>query len=173
MILEAVRLLAAWLGNGTYGIAAKLAALPKDGSDSTPSGTLSITEETTGAAASVDQYPAAWSCVVAAQPVESLDGQAATYTHDADVPLLLRLCRTDSNAAAAARDLYYTLRATVQSIEALFNDANTGAVAARTRNSVQAYAIVALGQARTRDEPQDNVVTGALAVTLRCRDLVA
>jgi hypothetical protein len=172
-MLDVLRMVTDWLGNATYGVDAKLTALDYDGSDVKPTGTLTIGDETRNALVAVGDYPGAFGIAVHVQPMDTLDGQSSTYTHDYDVPLLLRLCRTSSDAAAATRDLLYTLRATVQSIEALFNDTSTGAVAARTRNQVQASVIVSMGRALTRDQKQDNQVTGAIEVTIRARDLIA
>lgn len=173
MILDCLRAVTDWLGNATHGVDAKLTALDFDGADTKPSGTLAIADETRNAFAAVGQYPADWSIVVAAQPVSSLDGQSATYTHDADVPLLIRLQRKDSNAAAATRDLLYTLRAAMQTLERLFDPTIAAAESARLRNQVQLQVIVSLGQALTREQLEDNKVTAAIAVTIRCRDLIA
>lgn len=172
-MLDVLRMVTDWLGDGTHGVAAKLAALDFDGSDTAPTGTLVIGDETRNAKAALSQYPGDFSIAVQLQPVETLDGQSATYTHDYDVPLLLRLSRKDSNAANATRDLLYCLRATVQSIEALFNDTIAAAVSARTRNGVHAGVIVSMGQALTREQREDNLVTAALQVTIRARDTLA
>lgn len=172
-MLEVARMVSGWLGDATYGVAAKLAAASFDGSDTAPTGTLVIGDETQNAKASLGQYPGDWSIAVQLQPMDTLDGEAATYTHEYNVPLLLRFSRKDSNAANATRDLLYTLRATVQSIEALFNASIAAATTARLRNNVQASVIVSMGQALTREQREDNLVTAALSVTIRARDLVA
>lgn len=173
MILEATRAVTDWLDDATYGLQARLTALDFDGSDTAPSGTLTIADETRDAQAALGRFPALPACTVSAQPVESLDGQAATYTHDADIPLLIRLARKDSAVEDATRDLYYTLRAAMATLEALFDDRVVDHSARRIRNGVQLQHIVAMGGARTREELQDTDVTAAIAVTIRCRDLNA
>jgi hypothetical protein len=173
-MLTVLRMVTDWLGDATHGVNAKLTALDFDGADVKPTGTLVIGDETRNERAGAGQYPADdFAIMVQLQPVETLDGQSATYTHDYDVPLLVRVVRKDSDASAATRDLLYTLRATVQSIEALFNETIPAAVAARQRNSVFASVIMTMGQALTREQREDNQVTAAIAVTIRARDLIA
>lgn len=173
MMLDVLRMVTDWLGHATYGVAAQLSALDYDGSDTTPVGTLQIVDESRDEGAAIGQYPSAWSLIVALQPVDQLVGQSAQYTHEADVPVLIRVKREDSNPAHAIRDLLYTLRATTRSIEALFTDSNATGVAARTRNQVQALFYTALGQALTREQRDDHTVTAAIAVTIRARDLLS
>jgi hypothetical protein len=172
-MLDVLRATTDWLGDATHGVDAKLTALDFDGTDFKPTGTLAVGDETRNAKAANGQYPGDFGLMVQVQPMDTLDGQSATYTHDYDVPLLLRLCRVDADAAAATRDLMYTLRATVQSVEALFNDTIAASVTARTRNGVQLQHIVSMGQALTREQREDNTVTAAIAVTIRARDTLA
>jgi hypothetical protein len=173
-MLDVLRATTDWLGNATHGVDAKLTALDYDESDIKPTGTLTIGDETRNAKAGAGEYPSdTFSCLVQLQPIESLVGQSATHTHDYDVPLLIRLLRADVDAAAATRDLLYTLRATMQSIDALFNESIAAAVAARTRNQVQAYALMSLSGALTREQRDDNKVTAAIQATIRARDLLA
>jgi predicted component of type VI protein secretion system len=61
----------------------------------------------------------------------------------------------------------------MQSIDALFNESIAAAVAARTRNQVQAYALMSLSGALTREQRDDNKVTAAIQATIRARDLLA
>lgn len=173
-MLDVLRMVTDWLGDGTHGIAAKLAALDYDGSDTAVSGTLTIGDETRNAKAAVGSYPSeTFGCLVQLQPVERFEGEAATHTHDYDVPLLVRFCRTNVDAAAATRDLLYTLRATLQSLDALFTESIAAAVTARTRNGVQAYALLSVGGALTREERADDKVTAAISLTIRARDTLA
>jgi hypothetical protein len=173
-MLDVLRATTDWLGNATHGVDAKLTALDYDESDIKPTGTLTIGDETRNAKAGAGEYPSdTFGILVQVQQIETLDGQSATYTHEYDVPLLIRICRTDDNAAAATRDLLYTLRATVQTVEALFNESIAAAVTARTRNGVHLMFIVSMGQALTREQREDNKVTAAIAVTIRARDTLA
>lgn len=172
-MLDVLRATTDWLGNATYGVDAKLTALDYDAGDSKPTGTLVIGDETRNAKVGQGQYPGDFGLMLQLQPLSSLDGQSATYTHDYDVPLLLRLCRLDSDAAAATRDCLYFLRATVQSVEALFNPSIAAAVSACTRNGVHLSHIVSIGGALTREQREDNKVTAAIEVTIRARDTLA
>jgi hypothetical protein len=163
-----------WLGDGTHGIAAKLAALDYDGSDTAVSGTLTIGDETRNAKAAIGSYPSeTFGCLVQLNPAEQFIGQSSTHTHDYDVPILVRFIRESSDAAAATRDLLYTLRATMQTVDALFDESIAAAVTARTRNQVQAHALLSISGALTREQREDNKVTAAISLTIRARDLLA
>ena len=173
-MLDVLRAVTDWFGNATHGIAGKLAALDYDGSDVAPTGTLTIGDETRNAKAAIGSYPSeTFGCLVQLNPAEQFIGQSATHTHDYDVPLLVRFIREDVDAAAATRDLLYTLRATLQSIDALFDDSIAAAVTARTRNQVQLYSLLSVGGALTREQRDDNKVTAAISLTIRARDLLA
>ena len=173
-MLDVLRMVTDWFGVATYGIDGRLTALDYDGSDTKPSGTLTIGDETRNAKAGAGQYPSeTFGCLVQLQPVELFTGQSATHTHDYNVPLLVRFIRANSDAAAATRDLLYTVRATLQSIDALFDDSIAAAVTARTRNQVQAYALESVSGALTREQRDDNKVTAAVSLTSRARDLLA
>lgn len=173
MILDVVRAVADWLADGTHGVAAKLAALDYDGSDTAPSGTLSIIDETRSDDAAIDRPPTAPFLKVVAGEVRSLDGQAAAYTHDADVPLEITIQRSGTSPSALVRDLYYTVRATLQSVEALFDPAIPAAVTACTRNGVQLQVIVTLSAARVSPALEDQTGSAAVYLTVRCRDTLA
>ena len=172
MILDTVRAVADWLSDGTYGINAALAALDLDGADTAPAGTYAIIDETRDDDATIGRDGTRPFVRVAAGEVRSLDGQAATYTHDADVPLELLICRATTSPAATVRDLYYTVRATCQVLERLFGT-SAAAVAARTRNQVQLSHIENLSTAQVRVELGDTPATAAVMVTIRVRDLIA
>jgi len=164
MILEAVRAMSDALGNGSTGVAARLSSLTYDGSDTAPAGPT-IIDETQSDDAALNRGDAPYIRVIA-NDVRSLIGQAAQYIHEAEVPLELTIVRAATSPAAVVRDLYYTLRATLQCIDAAF-------AAAVTRNNVQVYVITDLSAAQVRPSLEDNTGTVTLLVTLRCRDLLA
>jgi len=173
MILEVVRAVADWLEDATYGVDAKLAALTLDGGDSLPSGVLTVYDETRDDDAAIDRPPEAPFLKVVAGEIRSLDGQAATYTHDADIPLEITIQRKLTSPAALVRDLYYTTRATLQSVEALFDPSIPAAVTACSRNGVQLQVIVTLSAARVAPSLDDATGSAAVYLTVRCRDTLA
>jgi len=173
MILEVVRAVADWLEHASYGVDAHLAALDLDGSDAVPSGALAVYDETRDDDAAIDRPPVAPFLKVVAGEIRSLDGQAATYTHDADVPLEITIQRKGTSPSALVRDLYYTSRATLQSVEALFDPSNAAAVAACSRNGVQLQVITALSAARVAPALDDATGSAAVYLTVRCRDTLA
>lgn len=171
MILEAVRAVADWLEDGTHGVAAKLAALDYDGSDTAPTGTLSIIDETRDADAALPRLEEALPSIrVQAGDLRSLVGESSSYRHNADVPIDILIAYERTNPSQAVRDCYYVTRAVVQSVEAMFNETIPAAVSARTRNGVFLQVIVAMAAARIRPEPSDTTVTAAVSVTVRVFD---
>lgn len=173
MILEVVRAVADWLEHGTYGVQAKLAALTVDVGDSTPSGTLAVIDETRDDDAAIDRPPVAPFLKVVAGEVRGFDGQSATYTHDAEIPLELTIQRKGTSPAALVRDLYYTTRATLQCVEALFDPSIPAAVTACSRNGVQLQFITALSAARVAPALDDATGSAAVYLAVRCRDTLA
>lgn len=173
MILEVVRAVADWLDDPTHGVAARLAALALDAGDTAPTGTLTVYDETRDDDAAIDRPPAAPFLKVVAGELRSLDGQAATYTHEGDVPLELTVQRALTSPAALVRDLYYTQRAMLQCVEALFDPTIPAAVAACSRNGVQLQVITTLSAARVAPSLDDATGSAAVYLTVRCRDTLA
>lgn len=171
MILDVVRAVTDWLGDGTHGVAAKLAALDFDGTDTAPTGTLVILDETRDDDAALPRLTdGVFSIRVQAGEVRSLDGEAATYQHVADIPLELVIERQATSPAAAVRDCYYVVRAVLQTLEALFNDTIAASLAARQRNQVRLQVYTQLSAARVRQELHDTTCTAAVLFTVRAQD---
>lgn len=173
MILETVRAVADWLEDGTYGVTARLASLTYDGGDAAPSGTLVVIDETRDNDASVDRPPAGHFLKVVAGEVRTLAGEAATYSHGAQVPLEITIQRQATAPKDLVRDLYNTQRAVLACVESLFNPAIAAAAAACTRNGVQLQVITALSAARVAPTIEDYVGSAAVYVTVQVRDLLA
>ena len=57
MRLETLRALTAWLNDGTYGVNAQLASVPRDGSDALPADFALIAEATSNQYAARGQMP--------------------------------------------------------------------------------------------------------------------
>lgn len=179
MILEAKRAVAEWLQHPTYGLAAVLATLATDGSDTSPSTNWTIADDTRGTTASDlaalnqvnDDVPR--SCYVRSDDTQTMEGQAATYTHDGDIPIVLSFGVRAASPSAAIRDLDYTLRAALIVLDSLFNPTITDAVAAIQRNGVQLVAITSLQAVRTQEQLESNLATAHLRAVLSCRDTIA
>lgn len=169
MRLETVRAVADWLGDGTYGLAAKLAALSFDGSDTAPSGTWNIVDETRSDDAATDRPPTAPFVRVVAGDARSLNGEAAQYTHTAEIPLEITIQRSATSPSALVRDLYYCERALIQSVEALFGN-SAAAETARFRGDVQLQVITQMSLARSAPAIEDHLGSTALYVTVQARD---
>lgn len=182
MILETKRAIADWLGHATYGIAAVLATLSYDGTDVAPVGTWQIADDTRGTAASdnaaIHRFEAesatAFPAIhVTADDVSSADGQAATYTHDGDVPVTLLVAVRSASPSAAIRDLDYAMRALLIVLETLFDPAIPAAVTASVRNGVQLKYIQSLNSLRFLEQLEHNVATAQMRAVIACRDTLA
>ncbi len=179
MILEAKRAVSDWLSVATYGLAAVLATFSYDGSDVAPAGPWQIADDTRGTVASdnaaIHRLPedVDFAVHVTAEDLLSADGQAATYTHDADVPVILTVIVRNASPSAALRDLDYTLRALLKVLETLFDPNIPAALAAVSRNNVQLQHIQSITSVRAQEELKSNVATAQLRVAIRCRDLIA
>lgn len=175
MILEAVRVLADWCAHPIHGVQAALGTLDYDAGDDVPEGVLTVIDETRDDAAASERPPTSGYPYLRVQSgdVRSLEGQAATYTHDAEIPLELLIAYQRTSNAEATRDCYYATRAVLQVVERLFDDTIPDAVTARDRNQVQIQFIVSLAAGRPDAPIEDNVVSAAVLVTLRCRDIIA
>ena len=173
MIVESVRGVADWLAHSTHGVDAALATFPYDVGDAAPSNALAVYDETRREEAALGTSVAGDHIRVQAGDIGSLDGQAATYTHDADIPLEILIARRKTDADDAVRDCYYTLRAVLKVIEQLFNPTIAAAVSACSRNGVQLQAIQTLSAGRSETPLSDTHVTMAVLCTLRVRDTLA
>jgi len=173
MILETVRAVADWLDHATYGVDAQLAALTFDGSDTAPTGAHTVIDETRESDAAIDRPAAAPFLKVVAGEVRSLAGEAATYTHTAQIPLEITIERSDVSPAALVRDLYNTQRAVLRSVEQLFNPAIAAATTACARNGVQLQVIITLAAARVAPTIEDNTGSAAVYLTVQSRDITA
>lgn len=138
-MLEAVRIVADWLADPTYGVSAKLAGVPRDGSD-TVSATVGIEDETRNDEVARGRVPDGSTTVVIGVGVSShMEGVFDTselrpIKRDHQIPLLLRMRYVGEDSSTAVRDLYYVWRAVSRSLEELRQGSAT-AITARTRNS--------------------------------------
>lgn len=173
MILEAVRIVADWLQDGTAGVSAKLTALDYDGADTAPTGTLTIEDETRSDDAALNRETARPYIRVAVADVRELALDGAMQAQDGDVSIEITIVREADSPAAVVRDLYYTTRAVLQSLAALFDDRTAGAMTARDRGGVQMQGYTTLAAAQVRPELTDTTGTASVYLTARCRDINA
>jgi hypothetical protein len=159
MRIEAVRMVTAWLKDDTYGYAAKLAALPLDGSDARPTTVTdaSIVSECDDANAAFHRFdgltlPALIVSVVG--EIEYLDPQQPLTGDRADGNLTIQVRYAERNTAGATAIVNgaYAMRAVVASLRELHKTSN---VASRTRNSVQLVNCEALSEQGVYEEVDD------------------
>lgn len=168
MRLEAVRMVTAWLKDDTYGYAAKLAALPLDGSDSRPTtvADASIVDETDNASAAFRRFdgltlPALIVTVVG--DVEYLDpNQPQTGERaDANVTIQVRYAEKNTQSATAIVNGSYAIRAVIASLRELHRDTNA---ASRTRNSIRLVSCESLAEQGVYEEVEDTWLLAAVQV---------
>jgi hypothetical protein len=173
VILESIRAVADWLAHPTYGVQAAFAALQYDAGDTAPNGVVAVYDETRREEAATERPMTVPYLRVQCGEVRSLEGQAATYTHDADIPIEILIVRSKTDADDATRDAYMTTRAVLRVIEQLFNPQIPDAVTAVWRNGVQLESILTLACGRVDTPLSDTNVTMAVLCTLRVRDTLA
>ena len=148
MILDTLRIVSDWFADPTYGVAAMLAQVPLDGSDTRPAG-VEIYDETRHADVAIGLLPVpatAGHVVLAvnmARDGVTVDGNAMPPIADGQVPIVIRIGRASSTPVTAVRDALYVSRAAYWSLRRLMkNDAD--AYAARTQRNGGTVAILTL-----------------------------
>lgn len=166
MRLEVARMVADWLADATDGVAAKLALLPLDGSDTRPSTTLSVVDETRSFTAALGRadgldLPA---LLVGVEEIEHRDPELAVYTDRADalVSVVIRYAERTEDAALAVTNGAYVLRAVLASLRAFHKAENENT--ARTRNSVRIVSCEGLSETSDYQAAEDAWLLGAVRV---------
>jgi hypothetical protein len=166
MILEVLRSVTDWLNDVTNGVAAQLAAIPLDGSDTAP-GIAAIADETRDNSVAQQYLPRSSNAgaliAVNIQEIPLLDPEVETIERDGLAKVLVRVGVTNVDTKDATRDTSYVLRAIVRSLR-LYN------AATRTRNAIAIYSCEDLRVAALWQPKDDQLITGAVAVTWRFRD---
>ncbi len=166
MRLEAVRIVSAWLRDATYGVAAKLAALPLDGSDTRPDTIASgqVVDEASNAHAAFRRFdgltmPALIVSVVG--DVEYRDSELPQYTErtDGTVTVQVRVAHRKLASESAIADAVYYIRAVVASLRELHKNEN---VASRTRNSIRLVSCESLVEQGVYEEVEDTWLLAAV-----------
>lgn len=168
MRLEAVRIVTAWLKNATYGVAAKLAALPLDGSDTRPTtiANTSIVDETDNANAAFRRFdgltlPAL--IVTCAGEPEQRDAELPQSNDRADgyVTVQVRYAERAAGSQTAIVDGTYVIRAVIASLRELHSNAN---IASRTRNSIRLVSCESIVEQGIYEEVEDTWLLAAVQV---------
>lgn len=166
MRLEAVRMVTAWLQEDTYGYAAKLAALPLDGSDSRPTTVTdaSIVNECDNANAAFHRFdgltlPALIVSVVG--DVEHLEPNQPQTSDRADgyVTVQVRYAERKAESHTAIVDGSYAIRAVIASLREFHKNDNA---ASRTRNSIRLVSCESLTEQGVYEEVEDTWLLAAV-----------
>ena len=169
MILEALRITAAWLQDGTNGVNALIDGLTQDGGDSDPPD-VTVLEESTSPVAARRHLDVNTSVpvlmVVLARAVGS-EGYVTTNYLSGSVTVGILYATRNADSDEGTEDALYTLRAVQQSINLLMKPAN---VASRTRNNVVLTHTSRMEILPVENDREDAVITHGLFVTYEARD---
>lgn len=136
MNVEVLRSVADWLADATNGVNAEIDNVTLDAGDSAPTDIAAVLDETRSEILATKQIPneQATPFVFVWQHGEARFEQENQAKQDAsNWEVAVAYFDRDTNAASAARDASYVLRATKRSLNRLHRNAN---LASRTRNSV-------------------------------------
>lgn len=175
MILEAVRIVADWLGNGTYGLNAVRLSVPKD-TDVTDFPAVTIIDSTRDGRVTrggvpnlpLTLFPAVL-VTPADQPMDQASPAVRPFPPDATVTVLVRYATREIDTAKAERDASQTIKAIWWQMGQLLLTA--AGETARTRAQVQLYSIPSMQAATLYESSDDITVTGGVLVTCRVRYL--
>lgn len=169
MIGDVVRLIAAWLGDATYGVGAQLALVPRDGGDSLPT-TPTIIEETTDARLGRGRLPETGFpyLAVTAEPVTAIDQDVNTDDGYFRGSVRIDYVEKDVDADTAKQDGNYVLRAAVWSIRQLMR--RDVGHAGRLRNQIALTRIGPVTVDGWQEQLESALTSGGFTVQLEARD---
>lgn len=174
MITDAVRIVADWLADGTYGVAAQLSGggVPRD-VDVTAVTMPTIVDETREPEIARKVTPDALPVLIvssAETPVDQRTPVVMPAPFDGEVDVQIRFVTRKGATDQALNDAAQLQRATVKSLNQLFKTAagNT----ARVRNQMQLISLRAV-RSEWFQSNTDIVVVGAMVLTLQMRDVWA
>jgi hypothetical protein len=164
MILELVRSLTDWLNDGSHGLVAQFASIPRDAGDPQPNvGT--IADETRNILVAQSRLPSLPGIAVNVQQMPMLDGEVEMVTRDGEATILFRYGVAAEDSQNAIRDTSYVLRAGIRSLRFYNTSAN------QQRNSIQIYNCRHLAIKPLWAPVGDQIVTGAIIGTWSFRDI--
>lgn len=173
MQLEAQRIVAAWLGDATYGVNAKLDVLTYDGSDTQPTDVATITAAADNVDAAFGRFDGMTlpAIIVSARETDHRDPdetQPGTGV-DGSVAVLIRYAQRTNSATKALQDGAYVTRAIIASLREL----HTRDEANRQRNNVYLMAAESLREPGLYEETEDAWLLSAVEVRYQARDIAA
>ncbi|HKV74582.1 MAG TPA: hypothetical protein VJN95_08685 [Gemmatimonadales bacterium] len=175
-MVEPVRAVAEWLAGTTLdyasqpqGIAAQLAAMTYDGTDTAPSAP-DVTAETDDPIAGRGELPDTAMAVTVAIDRLAMPATALSGVKIGKLRLLVRVVRTASATHEVVRDSYYVARAIMRSLQQFHRNENQFA---RQRNNIYIgpEPNMALDYFTPAADRDDNQVTTAWAVDYALREL--
>lgn len=168
--VQATRLLSDWL-DGASGINAKLAIIPRDGTDAQPAN-LTVYDETRNTDTALGRLPidGLRPCAQVAVLGETIGDlpQMVVPTRDYRVTFGIRLALTNDQSHEGSRDLGYYEKATVESLLALHQSSD----ASRTRGALYLEAPIdeAWRVSAVQAIENDETVTSLITVRYQVRD---
>lgn len=176
MKITTMRIIGDWLNHATYGVSALLPAVPRETPDTRPEAVCVLTAADDQGAA-LDQVPKespqlpALVVTLYPSPMEQSIPANRPWPPDVQVDVLIRYASRDALTDRGVRDESITMRAVWRSLGQIM--VTERGMTARTRNQVQLLGIESM-RGLTLDRPyQDAIMTGAVLVTVRVRDLYA
>ena len=171
MILETLDLLADWLNDPTNGVNAKLAAVPRSGTDTVPPDLALIVAETRDFGAALGQLPdqdADYPCLLVSQSGDGsqFDPHAKQGVRDAEIDVLIRYGAKEAQAAKGSRDALYTFRAVQRSVEAWMESVEAN----RERNGIYVWFCTSMVVLSVWQQGEGKVVTCAMRLRFKVRD---
>lgn len=167
-MIEGVLILDAILNDGTIGLAAQLATVPKEGADSTPP-TPTIYNEAEDSDAALDVFPDGDGPYLLISTRTSNDGNPVTRpVQDVKQDVVFRYAIRRKNTQDAIRIASYTMRALKKSLAKAFST-STG-TALRVRNQVGLFHLQAAQEGQFTAPTNDTPVSWALTCTVSLRD---
>lgn len=163
MIGEMVRFVADWLDDGTYGVGAMLANVPRDGGDPLPA-TPTVIEETVNDRLARGRYPETGHpfLAVTAELATVIDENVVTDDGYFSAAVRIDYVAKDDTADTIKRDGNYVLRAVCWSLRHLLRqDANA---AGRLRNSLALVRVGPISVEPWTESLQDGTLVAGVVV---------
>lgn len=169
MILEAVRIVAEALDDGTFGVNAKLPDVPRDQGDPEPTPIRRVLDITNDDEVAHGRLPDDWPVlIVSPEGPTEMDGEVQHAHRDGEgAGVGIRYATGSEDLAAAQRDSLYTQRAIRRTLADLMESSR---LSTRTRNDVVVRAITRLLEEPMRDETSQGVITAGTLVEFQIRD---
>ena len=170
MMLEALRIVADWMADPTYGVNAALRQVPRDPNEPEPMRVLAITDSTREPSSGRTYVgPSLPYLALSLGGPSTLDGAVhAAWREATDVTVDVRLWVAKTDTARAKRDALYIVRAIMASLRELNRNEQE---AARTRNSVGMTLASTVMAMETIEVAGDAACMAGVVLTCTMRDL--